>query len=121
MIHNKETIPQRPAPEGTIGPVAWLRGNLFNGPINSIFTLLGLYVLYLLVVPTIQWAFIDANWVGDSREDCTRAGACWVFVNARFSQFMYGLYPSEGVLARQHRICHVRGHYCLDGDPAPAV
>ena len=95
MIHNKETIPQRPAPKGTIGPVAWLRGNLFNGPINSVFTLLGLYVLYLLVVPTVQWAFIDANWVGDSREDCTRAGACWVFVNARFSQFMYGLYPSE--------------------------
>ena len=95
MIHNKETIPQRPAPKGTIGPVAWLRGNLFNGPINSIFTLLGLYVLYLLVVPTVQWAFIDANWVGDSREDCTRVGACWVFVNARFSQFMYGLYPSE--------------------------
>ena len=80
MIHNKETIPQRPAPKGTIGPIAWLRGNLFNGPINSIFTLLGLYVLYLLVVPTVQWAFIDANWVGDSRED---------------SQFMYGLYPSE--------------------------
>lgn len=95
MIHNKETIPQRPAPKGTIGPIAWLRSNLFNGPINSIFTLLGLYVLYLLVVPTVQWAFIDADWVGDSREDCSRVGACWVFVNARFSQFMYGLYPSS--------------------------
>ncbi|UYF99735.1 MULTISPECIES: amino acid ABC transporter permease [unclassified Halomonas] len=93
MIHNKTMIAQRPAPKSTIGPAAWLRGNLFNGPLNTLFTLVGLYVLYLLVVPTVQWAFIDANWVGTTREDCTREGACWVFVKARFTQFIYGLYP----------------------------
>ncbi|WP_404344213.1 amino acid ABC transporter permease [Vreelandella venusta] len=95
MIHNQTMIEQRPAPGNAVGAVAWLRANLFNGPINTIFTLIGLYVLYLLVVPTVQWAFINADWIGTTRDDCSREGACWVFINARFSQFIYGLYPSE--------------------------
>ncbi|WP_422103197.1 amino acid ABC transporter permease [Vreelandella sp.] len=95
MIHNQTMIEQRPAPGNSVGAVAWLRTNLFNGPINTVFTLIGLYVLYLLVVPTVQWAFINADWIGTTREDCSREGACWVFINARFSQFIYGLYPSE--------------------------
>lgn len=97
MIHNQIMIGQRPAPSNTIGPLAWLRANLFSGPINTLFTLVGLYVLYLLLVPTIQWAFINADWTGTTREDCSREGACWVFVKARFSQFMYGLYPREEI------------------------
>ena len=95
MIHNQTVIEQRPAPSSSVGAVAWLRTNLFNGPINTIFTLAGLYILYLLVVPTVQWAFINADWVGTTRDDCSREGACWVFINARLSQFIYGLYPSE--------------------------
>jgi general L-amino acid transport system permease protein len=95
MIHNQTIIPERPAPKSAIGPLAWLRANLFSGPMNTLFTLAGLYLLYLLVVPTVQWAFINADWIGTSRDDCSREGACWVFVNARFSQFIYGLYPSE--------------------------
>ena len=89
MIHNQTMIDQRPAPSNTIGPVAWLRTNLFSSPLNTLFTLVGLYVLYLLLVPTIQWAFINADWVGTTRDDCSREGACWVFVNARFTQFIY--------------------------------
>ncbi|WP_404472147.1 amino acid ABC transporter permease [Vreelandella venusta] len=95
MIHNQTMIEQRPAPNRSVGAVAWLRANLFNGPINSLFTLIGLYILYLLVVPTVQWAFLNADWIGTTRDDCSREGACWVFINARFSQFIYGLYPSE--------------------------
>lgn len=93
MKVRNEMIASRPAPVRTVGPVAWLRTNLFNGPINTLFTLLGLYLLYLLLVPTIQWAFINADWVGSSRDDCSREGACWVFINARLTQFIYGLYP----------------------------
>ena len=36
---------------------------------------------------------LDATFTGTTRADCTSAGACWVFVKARFGQFMYGLYP----------------------------
>ena len=97
MIHNQTIIQERPAPSSSVGTVAWLRANLFNGPINSLFTLIGLYILYLLVVPTVQWAFINADWIGSTRDDCSREGACWVFINARFTQFIYGLYPREEI------------------------
>ncbi|MCE8017387.1 amino acid ABC transporter permease [Halomonas sp. MCCC 1A17488] len=93
MTIRHEMIAARPAPRNTVGPLAWLRANLFSGPVNSFFTLLGLYLLYLLLTPTIQWAFINADWIGTTRDDCSREGACWVFVSARFTQFIYGLYP----------------------------
>ncbi|MGM0701941.1 MAG: amino acid ABC transporter permease [Pseudomonadota bacterium] len=97
MTHNDEMISERPAPRLTVGPLAWLRANLFSGPVNSLFTLLGLYLLYVLLTPAIQWAIIDADWIGTSRDDCSREGACWVFVNARLGQFIYGLYPGEEI------------------------
>jgi len=93
MTIQPKMIAARPAPSSTVGPLAWLRANLFSGPVNTLFTLAGLYLLYLLLTPTIQWAFINADWVGTSREDCSREGACWVFIGARFTQFIYGLYP----------------------------
>ncbi|MDX1713370.1 MAG: ABC transporter permease subunit, partial [Halomonas venusta] len=97
MIHNQTIIKGRPAPSSSVGAVAWLRANLFNGPINTLLTLIGLYILYLLVVPTVQWAFLNADWIGTTRDDCSREGACWVFINARLTQFIYGLYPREEI------------------------
>ncbi|WP_104203023.1 amino acid ABC transporter permease [Billgrantia saliphila] len=97
MTIQHKMIEARPAPKNTVGPLAWLRANLFSGPVNSVFTLLGFYLLYLLLVPTIEWAFIDADWIGTSRDDCSREGACWVFVNARIGQFIYGLYPRDEI------------------------
>ncbi|RCV90517.1 amino acid ABC transporter permease [Billgrantia montanilacus] len=97
MTIQEKMLEARPAPKSTVGPVAWLRANLFSGPVNTVFTLLGLYLLYLLLTPTIQWAFINADWIGTSRDDCSREGACWVFVNARLGQFIYGLYPGSEI------------------------
>jgi general L-amino acid transport system permease protein len=76
-----------------VGLLAWLRQNLFSSPFNTILTLFCLWLLYLSVPPLVQWAILDANFVGDSREDCVGGGACWVFVKARFGQFIYGFYP----------------------------
>ena len=91
IIHTPH--PDLPAPTTSVGAIGWLKRNLFSSPVNSLFTLAALYVLYQLVPPMFNWAFIDANWVGDSREACTNDGACWVFVRVRFTQFMFGFYP----------------------------
>ncbi|VTN09038.1 Inner membrane amino-acid ABC transporter permease protein yhdY [Raoultella terrigena] len=45
--------------------------------------------------PALNWLVFKANWLGTTRADCTKEGACWVFIHARFGQFMYGLYPHE--------------------------
>ncbi len=82
-------------PASSVGVLGWLRANLFSSWFNSALTFLGLYIIYLVVVPLLDWAILRADWSGDSREACSSGGACWVFVRIRFEQFMYGLYPSS--------------------------
>ncbi|MGF6690733.1 general L-amino acid transport system permease protein [Metapseudomonas resinovorans] len=85
--------PDQPPPRSTVGVVGWLRGNLFSNWFNTLLTLFAIYLVWLIVPPLLQWAFLDADWSGSTRADCTSEGACWVFIKMRFAQFMYGFYP----------------------------
>ncbi|MCB1923128.1 MAG: amino acid ABC transporter permease [Gammaproteobacteria bacterium] len=87
--------PDLPPPSTSVGVVGWLRANLFSSWLNSILTLCAFYVLLVSIPPLVEWAIINAHWLGDSRAPCDadKSGACWVFVNVRMDQFMYGLYP----------------------------
>ncbi|MCA1570960.1 MAG: amino acid ABC transporter permease [Chloroflexi bacterium] len=49
-------------PKGTIGPVAWLRGNLFSGPVNGLVTLLLGAALAWLALQVGGWAVSEARW-----------------------------------------------------------
>ncbi|MEQ9915305.1 amino acid ABC transporter permease [Pectobacterium aroidearum] len=75
----------------------WARRNLFSNISNSLLTLFCLWLLWVAIPPLLNWAIFQANWIGTTRNDCTRDGACWVFIHARFGHFMYGLYPSAEV------------------------
>lgn len=87
--------PDLPPPRQSIGAIAWLRANLFSNWFNGMLTLVAFYMIWLIVPPLLQWAILDADWVGQTRADCTSGGACWVFIKERFGQFMYGFYPTE--------------------------
>ncbi|MGC7837266.1 amino acid ABC transporter permease [Pseudomonas wayambapalatensis] len=87
--------PDMPPPVKTVGVLAWMRANLFSSWINTLLTLFAVYLVWLIVPALLQWAFLDANWTGTTRADCTKDGACWVFIQQRIGQFMYGYYPSE--------------------------
>lgn len=49
-------------PSATIGPVAWLRKNLFSGLVSSLITVLIGGLLVLLVFTVAQWAISEARW-----------------------------------------------------------
>ncbi|MGE7955606.1 ABC transporter permease subunit, partial [Pseudomonas sp. NPDC089530] len=87
--------PDMPPPSSSIGVLAWIRANMFSNWLNALLTLFAFYLIWLVVPPLLQWAIFDANWVGTTRADCTKEGACWVFIQQRFGQFMYGYYPTE--------------------------
>jgi general L-amino acid transport system permease protein len=70
-----------------------LRQRLFATPVDAAITLVCLYIVWRISVPLVQWALLDATWNGTGREACKADGACWVFIRARFGQFMYGQYP----------------------------
>lgn len=89
-----EYVEKLPAPKTTIGPVAWMREHLFSSIPNAILTFLGLYIIYLVVPPVIEFALVNAVWSGEGRDACLGSeGACWAYVGAYFEQFIYGRYP----------------------------
>ena len=91
--------PSLPPPVTERGVMKWLRINLFNTWYNSIATILGLYFLYLIIPPTFDWVWGSATWEASSNKDCRAGagGACWGFIKARFTLFMYGFYDAESL------------------------
>ncbi len=92
-----DMLAERPPPASSSGVVGWMRANLFSGWGNTILTLLGLYVLWILIPPIVDWAFIDADFAGNDRFACTSTGACWAWLDQRIGQFLYGFYPDDQI------------------------
>lgn len=59
-----------PPPASTTGVLPWLRRNLFSSPLNSVLTLISLYLLWLTVPPALNWLIFDATFTGSTPEAC---------------------------------------------------
>ena len=95
----RDLVPERAAPIKTTGFVGFLRTRLFNSPTNILLTIVSVLLLWFTVMPAVKFLLIDAVWTGTDRTACLEetvkrpVGACWPFVQAKFSQFIYGFYP----------------------------
>jgi len=67
--------------------------NILKFKYNIVVGGLLLTLLGYLFTPLINWLFISATFTGDSPSECTTNAACWLFINARFKQFMFGFFP----------------------------
>ncbi len=89
-----------PPPGSERGVFGWTRTHLFATPFDSVLTIvLSLFVAWL-AWNIYQWGFATAVFTGQDRtaflaQDGQAVGACWAFIRARFSQFVYGLYPVD--------------------------
>src|SRR6266480_2765901 len=92
-------VEPEPPPVASTDTLRTTRARLFGSALNTMLTLVSAVIIVLLVWPTVKFLFIDAVWTGSSRVDCLpetvgrEVGACWPFIKAKFSQFMYGFYP----------------------------
>ncbi len=80
------------------GAIAWPRQNLFSSPLNAALTLGCIVVVIWAGPPLIRFFFLDAVWSGTDRAACIKpltSGACWPFVRAWLSYFVYGFYPAD--------------------------
>ncbi len=87
----------KPAPDSTVGIVAWMRGNLFSSIPNAAFTILIMLGLANVIPDIIDWMFISSTWSGANQDACVGDGACWVFVKAWSQQFFYGSYTTDQI------------------------
>jgi len=71
--------------------------NINSNWFNSLLTLLIIFALIQNIPPLLNWLFFDANFVGETKEECTGSGACWIFIKIWFPRLIYGLYPNAEI------------------------
>jgi general L-amino acid transport system permease protein len=97
----QELVPERAAPIKTTGFVGFLRTRLFNSPTNILITIVSALLLWFTIIPSVKFLLIDAVWRGNDRTACLAenaghvVGACWPYIQAKFTQFIYGFYPEQ--------------------------
>ncbi len=84
----------KPAPTANKGIIFWLKENLFPDVKSSLLTFFGLYVIYSIVPPLLDWMIFNATWSG-TKDEVVNSGARWIFIIEKFDQFMYGFYPES--------------------------
>ncbi len=92
-------VAERAAPVKTTGFVGLVRTRLFNSPTNIALTIAGALLIWFTVVPSLKFLLVDAVWSGSDRDACLAVnaghpvGACWPYIQAKYTQFIYGFYP----------------------------
>ncbi|WP_420395971.1 amino acid ABC transporter permease [Nioella sp.] len=90
-------------PLGEKGAVKWIRENLFSGWLNTILTLVSLYVIYWVLAHILPWS-LGGIWNAESLSECREIRdasgighdvACWAVISDRWHQLLFGFYPSE--------------------------
>ena len=90
----------RPAPVSALAARARWKRLWFPTPALGALSLLLAAGLLLVGWRFLQWALLNAQWVGASSEACSDPqGACWAFVIARWKPWLVGGYP-DGELWR---------------------
>jgi len=93
-----ERHPDLPPPPSEVGVYGWIYHNLLYPWYNAVLTVIGGVVAAYAIWAVLDYVFFGAVWTGQGRAACQAPDgalvhACWVFVETRFSQFMYGFYP----------------------------
>lgn len=72
------------------------RLRLFDGPVNSLLSLLVLYLLARFVPGLLDWALIKASFLAPDDRVCQAAGgACWAFIGDWFRFILFGRFPYD--------------------------
>ncbi len=96
-------IDRRP-PSFAVGPIAWLRANLFSSWLSTAVTLALAYVLVSWTLSFVNWAVVNAIWdvPGTGQQVDTSAcraargeGACWALIGEKYRFILFGLYPFD--------------------------
>ncbi len=93
LLPAADTRPRRPR---HVVVREWARANLFDGPVNSLLTLVTVAFLVWFVPIAVRWLVIDAVGIGGDVATCkTSGGACWAFLRAKGDVILTGTYPFD--------------------------
>ncbi len=97
--------PARTPPITLVGPIGWVRTNLFSGWVSSLVSLLLLFLVVKWVLGFLDWGVFNAIWsvpndaAGRPDTSSCRAlagtGACWAVIGEKHRFILFGTYPYE--------------------------
>jgi general L-amino acid transport system permease protein len=100
----QEMLPPQAAPGSEIGPLRWVRDNLFSSWLNAILTILSVAAIAWVVLHIWPW-FAHSVWNASSLAECRQiiaerwgegaSGACFAVIRQRWHQFLFGFYPAH--------------------------
>jgi len=99
MVKHDKTAP-RDAPLSETTFIGWLQKNLFSSWINTILTIISIYIIYSMSKSLLIWGVLDAVWVAENRRECfaiSKHGACWAGVLIWFDNIFYGRFPRDQI------------------------
>lgn len=98
-VPGEASAPRKP-PITAIGPVAWIRTNLFSSWISTAVTLVLLYLVIRWVIGFVEWGIVNAVWSVPNNQtqacrDLKGTGACWAVITEKHRFILFGTYPYE--------------------------
>lgn len=84
-------------PPTSRGILRWFRVNLFSSPLNTLLTLLSIWLIAKIIPPLFDWAVVRAVTGFRPAADCRApdAGACWSFIYEKWRFILFGVYPTD--------------------------
>jgi len=87
--------PDEPPPGLTVGPIAWVRTNLFSNWWSSLLTLIVAYAVVKAGWALADWLVVRATFGGTDPKACQAGGACWPVINEKMRFILFGRFPYE--------------------------
>jgi len=97
-------LPEKEPPLAEKGVLKWMRENLFSGWLNTILTLVSLYVIWVVLSGIVPW-LANSVWDAGSLAECREIlaaqgltghdGACFAVITDRWQQLLFGFYPND--------------------------
>lgn len=91
-----QSTAERLPPSTAEGVWGWLRTRLFSSPLNTVLTILSLWLLLMAVPALIEWLFIKPDFAATTAQQCQATGGyCWAFVAEKHRLILFGIYPYD--------------------------
>ncbi|MDH4401977.1 MAG: amino acid ABC transporter permease [Burkholderiaceae bacterium] len=85
-----------PSVWSSVAALHWLRTQLFSSPLNTLLTLLTLWLLLATVPAMVDWFFLNSTVTATSAQECRKVtGACWAVIVEKHRLILFGVYPYE--------------------------
>ncbi len=83
-------------PPSQSGIVNWMKENLFSNKLNTVISIICIYLVVKFLVGVVDWGILNAVFAADASVcKATTDGACWGIIAEKYRFIIFGTYPAD--------------------------